>query len=325
MSENGPEEASVPESRSTARRPVSKFWCWTLNNPTDGEISALTTALQTAEIRYAVYQHEIGDGGTHHLQGYTELWCARGLGVMRLLLPRAHLEIRRGSRLQARTYCTKESTRAPGTSPVEFGTFEDHSQGARNDIRNVCESLRTRKVRDVILDYPETYAKYPRFFTEYKRVVTPPRDWVTKVFVFVGTTGTGKTRGAHLLWSDVWTKPPGVWYDTYDSEPHVLIDDFDGRDITFRFLLQLLDRYPLLVPVKGAFVPWVPRVIVITSNLGVDEWYNRDDPTLNAPLHRRITRVIDFPITPPALKHIVFDDSLEHSSSFVNALVNQQI
>jgi len=66
-------------------------------------------------------------------------------------------------------------------------------------------------------------------------------------------------------------------------------------------MLQLLDRYPLRVEVKGSSVPFVSRRIIITSNASPDEWYpNIRDRT---PLMRRITSVTSFPLvdgTPPA-------------------------
>lgn len=66
-------------------------------------------------------------------------------------------------------------------------------------------------------------------------------------------------------------------------------------------MLQLLDRYPLRVEVKGSFVPFVSRRVIITSNVPPDEWY----PNIRdrSPLMRRLTSVTAFPLaddTPPA-------------------------
>lgn len=202
---------------------------------------------------------------------------------MQKLLPGAHFEIRIGDRVEARGYCLDPDKREPGTDPVELGLFG--APGSRTELDDCIGYLRDHTVSETNVAFPAILAKYPSFVETYSRLLANPREWKTHVSVYIGKTGTGKTRKAHSLIPRVWTKPPGPWYDGYSGQENVLIDDFDGRDIPFRFLLQLLDRYPLLVPVKGSFANWKPRRIVITSNIEVEEWYVGFD---NAPLLRRI-------------------------------------
>ena len=74
----------------------------------------------------------------------------------------------------------------------------------------------------------------------------------------------------------------------------VLIDDFAGN-VGLTQLLQILDRYPVQVPVKGGFVWWCPNVIIITTNVPLEQWYDyssRQDSL--AALQRRITHRRDF-------------------------------
>lgn len=84
-----------------------------------------------------------------------------------------------------------------------------------------------------------------------------------------GPTGTGKTRFAiefaeeHKL--AYWISGENLkWFDGYQGQPIAIIDDFRKGDCTFKFLLRLLDRYRLQVPIKGGFVAWVPKYIFIT-------------------------------------------------------------
>lgn len=87
------------------------------------------------DVRYAVWQLEKCEKtGKEHLQMYIE-------GTHPFRLPRwksilgentAHIEVRRGSRDQARAYCMKEETRVDG--PWEFGEWQSGGQGKRNDI-----------------------------------------------------------------------------------------------------------------------------------------------------------------------------------------------
>jgi hypothetical protein len=72
------------------------------------------------------------------------------------------------------------------------------------------------------------------------------------------------------------------------------MDEFAGRmnKVELTFLLQLLDRYPVSAPVKGAFIWWRPRVIFITTNYRPCDWYDwKDRMSSFVALKRRVTRV----------------------------------
>jgi hypothetical protein len=55
------------------------------------------------------------------------------------------------------------------------------------------------------------------------------------------------------------------WFDGYDGQPWVIIDDFRSKGVNFAWLLRVTDRYPLDVPVKGTFVRWTPSTIIFTT------------------------------------------------------------
>ncbi|KAL0152206.1 hypothetical protein M9458_051929 [Cirrhinus mrigala] len=94
----------------------------------------------------------------------------------------------------------------------------------------------------------------------------------TKVFVFVGRPGCGKSKMAADLCtgSATYYKPRGPWWDGYDGHVNVVIDDFYGW-MSCDELLRVCDRYPCKVPVKGAFAEFVARNVYITSNRHVWE------------------------------------------------------
>ena len=264
--------------RSTAVRDVERGrnWLGTLNNP--GDVSVQEVLRACDHVRYAVGQREVGDGnGTLHDQFYVEFSTTKTLQALRELLPRAHWEVRRGTKQEARDYCTKEETRVAG-SQWEIGEWRGAArgggrQGAREDLEAVQRRLSEgASVEQIYLEFPHIAARYPKFVEKSAQFATKPRTWETQVIVFKGPTGCGKTSLAHELYPDIWTKPDGFWFDSYDRHPHVLIDDFaGGRDcgISYRMLLRILDRYPLLVPVKTNFAQFVPRVIVITTNVDI--------------------------------------------------------
>ncbi len=58
----------------------------------------------------------------------------------------------------------------------------------------------------------------------------------------------------------------GVWFDGYEGQKDVIIDDMVPDCMAVGLFLRLFDRYPMSVPIKGAFVNWNPRRVFITSN-----------------------------------------------------------
>lgn len=141
------------------------------------------------------------------------------------------------------------------------------------------------------------FIKYQRGINAYRLVHSVQRDWICSVVVYWGRTGAGKTRAVHdnLPAQDaLYTHPGGPWFDGYDQQPIALFDDFGGSEFKLSYLLKLLDRYPMRVPVKGGFVSWAPREIYITSNKDPTSWYANAHPEHVAALFRRFTNVVQF-------------------------------
>jgi hypothetical protein len=114
-------------------------------------------------------------------------------------------------------------------------------------------------------------------------------------FVYWGATGAGKSRRA---WDeagvDAYPKSPlSKFWDGYRAHRHVVIDEFRGG-IDVAHLLRWLDRYPVLVEVKGSSVVLCATSIWITSNLHPRDWYPTLDPETTAALLRRLA-ITEFP------------------------------
>lgn len=59
-----------PLSKAKQINPT-KRWCWTLNNYSEDDISAISAKLLVV-CKVALFGAEVGDEGTPHLQGYCE-------------------------------------------------------------------------------------------------------------------------------------------------------------------------------------------------------------------------------------------------------------
>jgi hypothetical protein len=273
----------------------AKNWCFTLNNYTEEDV-ALLDALgsELAGIKYLVYGKEVGENGTPHLQSYVSFDRRRGLAYCRSLISsRAHFEIARGSACQNAEYCKKEG------DAKEFGVVP-RGQGARNDLVSVVQAIKDGASKRELLDvHPQAYARAYRMCQDALLIFGKCRQWQPEVVVYWGETGTGKTRRAYEEATQgnngsAYLHPGGGWFDGYDGEERVIFDDFGGSEFKLTYLLKLLDRYPMRVPVKGSFVQWIPKKIWITSNYGPKDWYpNAKDEHVKA-LFRRFSRVVRF-------------------------------
>jgi len=224
---------------------------------------------------------ELGEGGTPHLQGYVEFTRPTRMEAVKTILGTrtAHLEIARGTPAQNKEYCNKENNIL-----VDFGTTGRESQGTRTDLSAVKSVLDSGgSLRDVAdLDFG-AYVKYHRAFEAYARLRrNEPRDFRTQCVWAWGPTGSGKSRyaneeSARLSGGDVaWIADPTLqWFEPYGGHKGVVLDDFDGR-APIAMLLRIIDRYSLLVPVKGGYVNWCPRIIWITSNFSPSELYGNE-------------------------------------------------
>lgn len=125
----------------------SKYWCWTLNNPTPTEIEHIEKIIRdiqqhSSEFTYLVYGKETSASGTPHLQGYSEGKTRRSLvGIKRSLGRNIHAEQRRGTGLEAANYCKKDG------DFVEAGELVSYSK--------LC--LRWQAAFDMYKDNPDIY------------------------------------------------------------------------------------------------------------------------------------------------------------------------
>lgn len=270
----------------------SNYWCFTLNNYNDTDKTRLSDLVPDS-LSFLIYGEEIGDSGTPHLQGYAEFKTrVRFSKAKSVLGNRCHLEKRKGSSEQAAAYCEKDG------AFTRLGEISKSSQGKRSDLDDLHKSLKEKRPMSEIADeHFGQFLKYQRGINAYRLVTATRRDWAMSVVVYHGKTGAGKTRAVYdnlPAAEELYVHPGGPWFDGYDQQPIVLFDDYAGSEFKLQYLLKLLDRYPMQVPVKGGFVSFVPREVYITSNLHPEDWYRNANPEHVQAMLRRITNTVYF-------------------------------
>lgn len=267
----------------------SKAWCFTINNYGPNEPADLFNRLEGSYVYVVVGKEVCPTTGTPHLQGYVLFRDRKRLKTVKKLIGnRAHLERAKGNPEQNHRYCSKEGNyEERGTLPT----------GKHTTLSVVCEKLKAgTPLREIALNQPETFVRHHRGLQRLVEVLgeSTQRSWKTTVVVYIGTTGVGKSRKcAELCGSEpTYYKPRGKWWDGYDGQPNVIIDDFYGW-IEYDEMLRITDRYPHRVPVKFGFTQFLAKSIFITSNKPVSEWYTFEGYRENAisPLLRRIDKI----------------------------------
>lgn len=241
-----------------------KRWVFVVNNFTEEEEKHIVHA-HPDPAEYIVFGREVAPStGTPHLQGYLELKVrTRGTALKKVLgFERAKLIPAKGTAEQNRVYATKDG------DFVEFGTPVVVGAGRRTDLVAFREGVDGGADEvQIAEDHFAVWARHPELFHRYKRLKCAKQAREVRVVFLWGLPGTGKTRGVFESYPDVWinSDPSLQWFDGYNGESVVLLDDYRGG-ASDAFILKLLDRYPLQVAIKGGFRPWLATTVFITSN-----------------------------------------------------------
>lgn len=242
-------------------------------------------------IGYIRGQLELAESGFLHWQLVSySLRKVRPTALKKIFGSAAHIEPTRSA--AAIDYVWKELTRVEGTQ-FELGE-RPVNRSSSKDWEAIRELAKRGRLDDIPADvFIRSYSQLKRIAVDYCEPLAIERQ----VFVFWGTTGTGKSRRA---WAeaglDAYPKDPNSkFWDGYRGQENVVIDEFRGT-IGVSHMLRWLDRYPVLVEVKGSSAVFKARKIWITSNLNPRSWYPELDKETTAALLRRLT-ITEFPFS----------------------------
>lgn len=203
-----------------------------------------------------------------HHQGYVYFSGARGsMKQVAKQLGCCHVEPCAGNIDQNTDYCSKDG------EITEFG--KRPKQGQRIDLEDVKDDImKGKSVDDICVENPSVYHQYGRTLNKLEDIALRKkyRTEMTSCKWIWGPTGTGKS---HMAFDGFNPETHFVypydkdWWDGYKGQPIVIFNEFRGAEhISFGRLLNLIDKYPIVVSRRGREpVPFLAKEIIITSSL----------------------------------------------------------
>lgn len=255
-----------------------KNWCFTVNNYTDADVQTI----KCVDYSYLVFGYEVGDSGTPHLQGFITFEKNMRLSAVTKLF-QAHWTPARGTAEQNFKYCSKqgnfiEEGKRP-MSAAEKGLKEQHRWS------KIKELAKSGKLDDI---EPKVYVTH---YTTLKKIakdnMTKPSNLDTVCGRwYYGPAGTGKTTKAREEFPNAFIKSRDRWWDGYQGEEVVIMDDMDKYCVALGGLLKDWgDKWSFKAESKGS-VEWIrPKQFIVTSQYSIEEIFE-DQETRDA-LNRR--------------------------------------
>lgn len=282
----------------------SKNWCFT-----SFEVESMPH-WDSKKMNYLVFQKESSPKTNNlHWQGYVQFIKRTKMITAKnaLKLPKAHMEVAKGSAQENIDYCTKEDTRVDGPwiqgEPILYD--ENKGQGKRTDIEDAAQKVLAGEWKDV--DH-KTYVKYHKgleaLYKLHVQGIIPCEEAKVRPQIYIrwyeGPSGYGKTTRALYEasdegknYDDMYLKHPGTgeFWREYKGQKNIIIDNFNLKDIGFSELCTLLDHTP----------HYVKTFQGMTAFKGCNFWITATQPPANifasgdAPqIDRRINHYILF-------------------------------
>jgi hypothetical protein len=267
-------------------------------------VSDVKRKLSTA--KYWVIGEEIAPStGTPHWQGFVWFHNVVRLATLKAILEGVPADLRVGDdkAYAMAKYCKKDGKFEEwGVSPAE-GRKRMAESGAKGNAahaakyRKLDQLAAAGKFKEIREDYPSEWIRCHKtlrairmesFNTKETLDGELQHEWL------YGDSGDGKSSMARRENPDYYSKDVDHdserWWDMYEGEPVILIEDLSPYNIKMTdSLKKWSDRYAFKAQVKGAYMQIRPKKIVVTSQYTIDEIW-QDEKTREA-LHRRFKEI----------------------------------
>ena len=309
-------EDEKPKKKAKDRGNKVQRYLFTWNNPALSGDEFADFLKDIDAVTGFVFQLEVGENGTPHFQGYVEFSKRMyTTGVQSLLAPyRMSLLHAKGNKAQNYAYCTKEDTRTEG--PWTYGTcspenvkVKNGAQGKRSDMDVFADMVRekgglTNEVIDAMPGHAMRYNKHARDLVQLQKV-NDAKDaeiemWKReyekmmngeeftgqeqrKCVLYFGPTAVGKTTKVKMevmgrLGLRCYEKQSNnKWWDGYDGELHVLMDEFKGAAYgPIEDFNRITNKGVTTVETKGSTALLVADAMYFTTNRHPCHWWMKD-------------------------------------------------
>jgi hypothetical protein len=292
----------------------SRRWVFTINRPSKLETKALIEFLEQ-KTHYALFECEIGESGTSHLQGYFHMKEAKTRSACKKLpcFKRAYLAIARGTEGQCQKYCSKD-----GLEMVFHQANFAPGAGARMDLKKQAAAIRDQGSSAIIglaMEDPMAYVRYSTGWHRLATLIDRPRLLARppQVTVVIGESGTGKSTLVRRLCAEaVQSKaaagtPSGVydwnhsnypWFPKVEAETIFMCNDFrpiNSKKVQIPMVLfcKMWDQDACKVEDKGITAHAMWDTFFLSCIVHPKDWYDDDPREPIKQLLRRITRVVE--------------------------------
>lgn len=266
----------------TQSQSQGKNWCFTLNNYWPEEYATLLDL----DAQYVCIGKEFcPTTGTPHLQGFVVFHTNKRLSAVKKIHPTAHWELCKGSAESNDTYCKKGGEyEVRGVLPLTRKEV-----GAKNK-ELWADVIRSAEQGTAKQEYPEYFVRYNATLS---RLYAPSLEDLPEYtgMWYYGPPGTGKSLNARKNYPGAYDKLLNKWWDGYNHEENVIIDDLslDNQKMG-TFLKRYADHYPFRAEYKGGSMRIRPKAIIVTSNYTPEEIWSQD-PQLVLAIRRRYKMV----------------------------------
>lgn len=262
---------------------MSKFFnfVFTWNNYDDSNEQTLSEL----KYKYIYYGKEVAPTtGTPHLQGYICLINQQTESAIRKKLKGAHVEAMRGSLEKNDLYCSK------GGMVTELGTKPlTSNQKGEKEIERYKRAREYAKSGDFDKIDADIYIRHlgnlKKIRAESQNAPPALNGELTNVWLW-GPPGSGKSSQAFNQNPGAYLKGLNKWWDGYDGQETVIIDDMDPYHKSLAQEFKVWGHhYPFPAETKGGSICIRPKKLIITSNYRIDEVW--DDETTREAMKRR--------------------------------------
>jgi len=262
----------------------SRDFVFTLNNYTEDDKRSLEQLPHNAD--YLIYGEEIGEEGTHHLQGFIQYKHPISFRVCKNALgERFHIEKRRGTIQQAIDYCKKDG------KYYHVGDPQRISSATQKQIWQELIKLSENNELDIIKErYPSYYFRYYEKILSFSKGSSNIIEELSNEWWY-GQTGTGKSYRLWQQYPDHYQKELNKWWDHYQGQSVVAIEEWCPKnEVTASALKIWSDRYPFTGQIKGGTLQRIrPQKIIVLSNYSIEQCFTNEED--REPIKRRFKEV----------------------------------